>query len=127
MATIVWPAFPGAYVVDYIPEGGKEIDIELQGGGTYSVGTGSTPFYQVTIRCAVRTDVLAPAGAYQAMTEAAALEAIIIALKQGDVLQMATPINGVSRLWKLAGGSPPFGQRPDAPWYWDAELQLRSV
>lgn len=128
MATIAWPAVPGAYVAEYVPIGGRELSVDLQSGGTYTVGVSSTARYRVTIRCVgLRTDVNAPSP-YGSYTEVAAVKAVVMALKDGDVLQMADPVDGTTRTWKADyDEAPPFSQDQDTPWMWQVEIPLRSV
>jgi hypothetical protein len=126
MATIAWPDIPCAYVSSYTPTGGRELSVDLQSGGKYTVGVSSAARYRMTIRCtALRTDVNAPSP-YDTVSEVVAVRSVIVALKRGDVLQKADPVDGTLRNWKLDADEVPLAQDQETPKFWTAEIPLRS-
>lgn len=127
MATIIWPSIPASYFSSYGFSGGKRIPVDLQSGGRYSVTASTTPRYRVVLHyIGLRTDKFAPTP-YADRSEAIAIRDCIMALQRGDVAQIADPSDGTSRLWEIDDdGFTDFGQTPESPWFYEAEIALRS-
>lgn len=126
MALFVWPAIEAIRTSDYSFTGGREVSADLQSGGRYSVFLSTTARYWLTLHHdLLRTDVLAPSP-YDSVSEAQAVRDCIAALKRGDLAQIADPVDGVLRAWRLDGDRVTFQQIPDTPFF-EAEVALRSV